>query len=804
MAVLFALAPDADFFYLTAEPRALAGAWGGESSWEPRLLAAVRTEGLGFDPAGISARLGESSAAFRAAWVAAKRGSRFLEMVVAAPKSVSLLAALGTDQERCLVVASHRAAVAEVHGRVARELLWSRVTAAEGREYHRAPGVEAAEFVHFLSRRLDPHLHSHLLVPNVAIGADGKTRSIDSQTLKFASPHLDLLYLAALERNLADRGLGWTVPTNRIAARARQLAESGVFSLRRDEVVREMQTTGSGSRIARLRTRPSKPAEIAVEAVADEWSARAALLRGDTEEQVGGPFLGIEMASLESRIAAAAQSRGAGILDVELRGLGAANLDGGRPLDYADVVLDDVLGGRATGTGFASPPPLQRSYRRQDLQLIAARLRDVHPGSTDVPGRVFRLARGADQLFELEAAMLGAAKAGAETVASNLDSALGWRAVGKPAAASLTRLSPGDAIPRGAALMLSQATDPADVATLLGAGAGAGGVLLADAARLDPATGEPVGRGAGWRSWIARQLEPGVSVQRTEFDRSAGALSLALGPRLMVYENSESLRSALAVRAAAGEDLLVADQRLAPKGVRVLGGTGARSRLGPPPPGSPEAELAGDGSLAQAVSRRRDADVYMMAAPIAPPSRVEDRRLVQRVLNLAALRLPAFAAGHLACADLPEGREEIGARELSAENLATLARLGPEPGPWGGANDWRTDRLGAMVSRLLLSPLGVPGLDGGEEPMHRVPQRLFAILELMDADRDVTGRAAHPKDLRPWLVSRARTLVALEVERRLEVEPVIGLDRARPGIELGLGPGEGFVERVREVGGRGL
>ncbi len=805
MAVLVSLAPEADFHYLTAESRALTNAWGGLSSWEPRLLAVAGADGLGLDPAAIPPKLEAASEAFRAAAATSRPRNRFLELVVAAPKSVSLLAALGTDAERSRVVACHRAAVAEVHCLIGRELLWSREAAAAGREYRRAPMSEAAEFVHFMSRRLDPHLHSHLLVPNAAISADGKSRAIDSSTLKFASPHLDLLYLAALERNLADRGLEWPELSREGAARARCLADSGAFSRRAKEIESEMRASGARSRIAQLRTRPAKPAVLVVEAIARDWSAKAASSSGDPEAHPGRSFLGKEMALAEARIVAAARSRGAGILDAELQGIGAVNLDGRRPLNYEGVVLDDALRGRESGTGFGSPPPRQRSYRREDLEAIEDRLHDVRSGAPEVPGLVFRLASGPDQLFELEAALLGVATAGAKTVASTHDVALDWRAVGKPAAASLTRVAPGDAVPRGAGLMLSQAVDPADVASLLRAGAGPGGVVLADAARLDSATNEPTGRGAGWRSWIAGQVEQGSPNRRAERRVLEASLPLTVGPWLEVYESSAALRAALAVRAAAGEELLVADERLASEGVRVVAGNeaAARTLAGQRPPGSPEAELTDAGSLAQAVSLRHGADLYMMAAPIAPPSRPDDTLLVERVLKLAALRMPGFAVDRLA-PTTGQGECGIGPDDLCTGNLAALARLGQDSELWSGGKSASGDRWGALASRLLLSPLCVPGLDASAESLPRVPQRLFALLDLIDADRYGLGSADYSRDLRPWLVGRSRMLLSQEVERRLEAEPVIGSDCGLPAIGLELALGAGLPGRVRRFEGRAI
>ena len=805
MTVLVSLAAQADFSYLTSEPVAFVEAWGETPVWEARLLRSGGARGLGLESATMHNVLSGSSDAFAAALGARRRGRPFVEMVVGAPKSISLLAGLGSAEERAKVVEAHRAAVAAVHARIESELLWTRVGTPDGRLYRKAPRLEAAEFVHFLSRRLDPHLHSHVVIPNVAFCNDGKSRAIDAETLKFAGSHLDLLYLTALEESLANRGLGGKTVQGPIEMASQYLAESGVFCRRREDVAKEMNESGAPSRIARLRSRPLKPAVIDVAGLVRDWSLRATSLPLGHPDTARATLLETEIASLRVRLAAAARTRGEGILDAELRHTGSPALSKQRMLDYGSVILDDELRGRAGGAGFGSPPPRQRAYDRADVARLSSLLGEVRAATYGAPGGVFLLAKGAGELFSLEAAARGAALGGSVLVGSAIDEALEWRKVGKPLAASITRLPPGETAPRGAALIVSHLEDPAAIASMIEAGAGAGGVLVVDSARLDPATGQPAGRGAGWRSWLAQQVEEEPPERRAYAVHAEAVPPLALGRGLVLYQSSEALRSGIAARAAAGEDLLVADERLATGDIQVVVARGSGHTRGVPEtfaPGSPEAELCSDSSLAQGVSLQSAGPVYLMAPPVAPVAAQVDVRLADRVMELVGLRLPAFGAGRWAVDrdGAPPGKEEVTCDQLCDENLAILARLGQgDEVANGRADTSRTDRQGEALNRLLLSTLSVPVLDPPGGQREALTDRLLSLLDLMEVSRAGPAVGVAGRDPRTWLVERARTLITGERERRMEAEVSLEIEPRRTGRLREAEPPQRILELERDA-----
>jgi conjugative relaxase-like TrwC/TraI family protein len=98
------------------------------------------------------------------------------DLVLAAPKSVSLLAALaasgGAD-----IAGAHRTAVDEVVGDFERRLLSLRRTGAPGGMAPSA-GLVAAAFEHHFNAAGEPHLHTHLLACNLGCDPGGRWSAI--------------------------------------------------------------------------------------------------------------------------------------------------------------------------------------------------------------------------------------------------------------------------------------------------------------------------------------------------------------------------------------------------------------------------------------------------------------------------------------------------------------------------------------------------------------------------------------------------------------------------------------------------
>src|SRR5208283_4534088 len=92
---------------------------------------------------------------------------------------------LGSEDVREQVRAAHEDAATAALGYLERNGARVRRTLARGeaRAVLPAQGLVAAAFMHRASRAPDPHLHSHVLVANLAPGPDGRWSALDARGL---------------------------------------------------------------------------------------------------------------------------------------------------------------------------------------------------------------------------------------------------------------------------------------------------------------------------------------------------------------------------------------------------------------------------------------------------------------------------------------------------------------------------------------------------------------------------------------------------------------------------------------------
>jgi conjugative relaxase-like TrwC/TraI family protein len=216
-------------------------------------------------------------------------------MSFAVPKSVSIAYALGDPLVQGEVVAGCEAAVAEAFGWLEREACFVRrgsnnrmVTRSspEGFGTRRmvAAGFVAAQFRHRTSRLGDPHLHWHVLVPNMAQGIDGRWSALDGTALYAAQRTAGVMFQSAMRRELKQRlGVQWG-PIRRDTAEiagipARLVRE---FSQRTEQIVEWMETRGVQGQPAKdealLATRTSKREVGDVQSIEAAWRQRAEAL----------------------------------------------------------------------------------------------------------------------------------------------------------------------------------------------------------------------------------------------------------------------------------------------------------------------------------------------------------------------------------------------------------------------------------------------------------------------------------------------------------------------------------------------
>ncbi len=292
------------------------------------------------------------------------------DLTFGAPKTVSLLHLLAPRELAAAVGAGHAAAVDDALAYVEADSLGVRRRSDGPAVPVAAAGAVAATFAHRTSRALDPHLHTHLVVANVAQGVDGNWSTLDSRRLFGHSAAVQGVYHARLRLELTERlGVEWEVRAGGlgdVVGVDRGLVH--LFSQRAagaTEHLHDRGLSGSGRRarqVAYSVTRPAKDRTVTVEALRTEWKQRA----GD---------LGYDLGQLV-RVVGLGAGRGAGL------GVGSESTS---PFDRDRI-------GVALG-GFAEHG---RTLRRRDVVavLAAAAVRGTSASQLDAIATVVTSATG--------------------------------------------------------------------------------------------------------------------------------------------------------------------------------------------------------------------------------------------------------------------------------------------------------------------------------------------------------------------------------------------------------------------------
>ncbi|BBZ15356.1 MobF family relaxase [Mycobacterium branderi] len=210
------------------------------------------------------------------------------DLVFAAPKSVSLIRALTDDVAEKVVANAHikavQAALTYLHAHAGYTRVHNPLTGTKDLE--RLPGLVAIAYQHETSRCGDPHLHTHVILPNRQPRADGKLVSIDSKSLHHEAKAAGIIYQAVLRHELhAERGFEWTgveahsgmaeiagVDRDSIkvwSQRSTRLREWAKDNL----VIVDGQPTAAQLAAAQKATRPAKPESLAWEELKEMWRA---------------------------------------------------------------------------------------------------------------------------------------------------------------------------------------------------------------------------------------------------------------------------------------------------------------------------------------------------------------------------------------------------------------------------------------------------------------------------------------------------------------------------------------------------
>lgn len=219
------------------------------------------------------------------------RGVHGFDLTFAAPKSVSLVRALkGDDVAQKAFAVAHTAALAEAMEYLAAHAGYTRIhnPVTGEKDLERLPGLVAVAYQHETSRCGDPHLHTHVIVPNRQARADGRMVSIDGTSLYHEARAAGVIYQATLRRELHQSlGIEWEpvdpstgmaeiagISRDTIRAwsrRSSQLREWAAYNL----VSVDGAVSAAQLAAAQKATRPAKPEELAWSQLQEQWRADA-------------------------------------------------------------------------------------------------------------------------------------------------------------------------------------------------------------------------------------------------------------------------------------------------------------------------------------------------------------------------------------------------------------------------------------------------------------------------------------------------------------------------------------------------
>jgi len=256
------------------------GRWSGTAAESLGLEGEVIPEQLRAVWSGLDPGTGEKLARFAGRTVAG------FDLCFRAPKSVSVLAGLGDPYTAAVVRDAHDTAVLAAFAYVDANAGRSR-TGKNGVNQVGVKGLIAAGFRHRTSRAGDPHLHTHMLVANMAECDDGRWRTLDGRVLFQYARTAGFLYEAQLRRELTVRlGVEWEPIENGIADLV-GIDEDvrDQFSDRRREITEHLDQVGFRSaraaQIAALETRRAKDPSVDATAMSEVWAAKAAVIGFD-------------------------------------------------------------------------------------------------------------------------------------------------------------------------------------------------------------------------------------------------------------------------------------------------------------------------------------------------------------------------------------------------------------------------------------------------------------------------------------------------------------------------------------------
>ena len=203
------------------------------------------------------------------------------DLTFSAPKSVSIAWAVGNDEVKKGIEAAQDRAVEKTLAFIEEKFaLGRRGSAKEGTITKEQVKLLAAVYRHGSSRELDMQIHTHLMLQNLGLRADGTWGALNEKELFEWKLALGAIYRAELASEI-DKNLGFGIEADReyfrLTGIPKELEEE--FSKRRAQIEAALSekglSGGKAAEVAALDTRKGKEATDA-EVLREEWTKIAA------------------------------------------------------------------------------------------------------------------------------------------------------------------------------------------------------------------------------------------------------------------------------------------------------------------------------------------------------------------------------------------------------------------------------------------------------------------------------------------------------------------------------------------------
>lgn len=316
------------------------------------------------------------------------------DLTFCAPKSVSLIRARGDDVAVKAVADAHAHAMREAMAYLGAHAGYTRVhNPHTGRkDLVRLPGIVAAAFQHETSRAGDPHLHTHVIVPNRQARADGRLVSLDGTSLFHEARAAGMIYQATLRAELSsslgvewgridpDTGMAEVAGVDRSTIRAWSQRSSQLREWARGNLVlADEQPSAAQLGVAQKATRPRKPESLSWAQLRADWAGDARGFDVDAEAQRQARQLRRAAAGVDVREVArqavagihkAATFTRADLIEAITAALpvGAAATAGVSPRELVETLADEVL---IPVTAERAPHQREGSVRYTAAELLA-------------------------------------------------------------------------------------------------------------------------------------------------------------------------------------------------------------------------------------------------------------------------------------------------------------------------------------------------------------------------------------------------------------------------------------------------